>query len=112
MVIAGWALVPAGVVALVAGTALLVVGSDKIASAEAKCPDRGVCADPTAVDDGNDGIKLKRASYGVFAIGGAMLVGGAVLLGFGYSQGSDDAPATVGVAPTAGGAALWLHGVF
>lgn len=101
----------AGVVALAAGAYFLVRAQSKWSDAEEQCPtgtcrlgsQEAVMEHQSLVDEGRSASTLGWMLTGV---GGAALATGIVL----WTLDGEPREATLGVRPTAGGAALWLSG--
>lgn len=71
-----WFVVGGGGALAIVGAILLPVGYGAISSATAKCNDKRMCTDQSAVDQGNTGRTEAGAGWGLFGIGVAAAAGG------------------------------------
>lgn len=107
--VAPWVLVGAGVASVGAGVAFVLLQNDAIAARDAACTSYGCRA--SALDDNRRAETWNLAANAAFIAGGAMIGGG--VLWYLLARPRTEHPRTalnMGVAPWAGGAALWLGG--
>jgi hypothetical protein len=112
--IAGIVIAGVGVVALIAGGAMLSSANSDVEEADRRCPDRTVCTDPSVRELGNDGVIMQDASYGVLAVGGAALVAGIIMFVVDATNDGGDDVSRLRVEPLVGqhGAALSVSASF
>jgi hypothetical protein len=107
--VAPWVLVGAGVASVGAGVAFVLLQNDALTARDAACASYGCRA--SAWDDNRRAEAWNVAANAAFIAGGAMIGGG--VLWYLLARPRAEHPRTalnVGVAPWAGGAALWLGG--
>lgn len=107
--VAPWVLVGAGVASVGAGVAFILLQNDAITARDAACTSYGCRA--SAWDDNRRAETWNLAANATLIAGGAMIGGG--VLWYLLARPRAEHPRTalnMGVAPWAGGAALWLGG--